>query len=60
MNTVANPCTKRKPCNRITAYRRNNVAAARAILENPAKHGGDGSPLVEWAREILRKAEAQQ
>ncbi len=32
-----------------------NLTAARAILEDPDKHGGEPAALVIWARAIVRR-----
>ena len=37
-----------------------NLAAARAILEDPEKHGGEGAGLVVWARLTLRHEAERQ
>ena len=34
-------------------YRAGNTRAACAVLEDPARHGGEGAGLVQWARLYL-------
>ena len=34
-------------------YRVGNMRAACAVLEDPARHGGEGAGLVQWARLYL-------
>lgn len=38
-------------------YRSANIEAAKVILGNVAKYGGEDAALVEWARTVLAKAE---
>jgi hypothetical protein len=40
-------------------YQTANVEAARLILSDVARHGGEGAALVTWARVIIERAEAQ-
>jgi hypothetical protein len=34
-------------------FTESNRRAAAVILANPAKYGGDGAAMVEWARAVL-------
>lgn len=48
------------PAQKQDAYRAANVEAARLILADVARYGGDGAALVEWARKILAVGEMTQ
>jgi hypothetical protein len=38
---------------RAVEFERSNAIAARAILENPERFGGESAGVVRWARRIL-------
>ncbi len=42
---------------RTMAYMDQNRRAARAILEDPERHGGETAALVAWARGIMAAGE---
>lgn len=37
------------------AFEKQNREAARLILQDPAKHGGEEALLVRWARLVLKQ-----